>query len=435
MYTRTTANRSGKITVEIHDNFTASGYIDGECVVSRYSIFQKLSSRQIVKGKWSVEETSETYVKRFKGGYKRLRVKLDVKANPLKEFTKAYAVTPSQFCKVFNAAVWKSAISPYKEFQSLYFGKGGVNRFAFFDVVSRYDLLKQALEDNQKNILPILSKYGKTPQELKDEFGKGLWKKLCANSFHRNSLIVCSPRPIDEAIGLDSGALKFANGAEAAHWVKNVCKIPYSRRNSRDWRDFLTLFTDTKFMAMHYGQPFNPSWSKLKMQEKHDEYMNIQIRDREEERKKRDELYRLKIEKLQSVDLSKVYPQIEFELDGVRATILTTYEQIRQEGVTMHHCVGTYAEQAMDGTYVVVHISGDREESTLGLCLSNNWTLEVDRSSAEGTLSMNAIRNFVFNQHYGKCNSQVVSEKHKAIVEVVIKYLNNLKLTKESYDQ
>lgn len=432
MYTRTTANRSGKITVEIHDNFTASGYIDGECVVSRYSIFQKLSSRQIVKGKWSVEETSETYVKRFKGGYKRLQVKLDVKANPLKEFTKAYAVTPSQFCKVFNAAVWKSAISPYKEFQSLYFGKRGVNMFAFFDVVGRYDLLKQALKDNQKNILPILSKYGKTPQELKEEFGKGLWKKLCANSFHRNRLLVNSALGVECNIGWDSGALK-GNRPAARHWAKNVCKIPYVKMKG-ELPIEVHLFLDTERMANALRLPFNEKWSKLKMQEKHNEYAAIINRQTEELRIKRDEAYQLKIEKLQSIDLSKVYPQTEFELDGVKATILTTYEQIQQEGVAMHHCVGSYAEEAMDGTYVVVHISGESEESTLGLSLSNKWVSESHLGQEEGIISLHSVRNFTLNQHYGKCNSQVKSENHKAVAKVVIEYLNNLKLTKESYE-
>lgn len=43
MYERTTANRSGKITVELHDNFTASGFIDGECIISKFTIFQKLT--------------------------------------------------------------------------------------------------------------------------------------------------------------------------------------------------------------------------------------------------------------------------------------------------------------------------------------------------------------------------------------------------------
>lgn len=432
MYTRTTANRSGKITVEIHDNFTASGYIDGECVVSRYSIFQKLSSRQIVKGKWSVEETSEKYVKRFKGGHKRLQVKLDVKVNPLKEFTKAYAVTPSHFCKVFNAAVWKSAISPYKEFQSLYFGKGRVNQLAFIDVVSRYDLLKQALKDNQKNIIPILNRHGKTPQELKEELGKGLWKKLCANSFYRNNLIANTTGIYERIIKWDSGALK-GNRPHARHWAKNVCKVPYAKMKGQ-YTEEVQLFLDTERMAGNMGLPFNENWSKLKMKEKHDEYMNIQIRDREEERKKRDELYRLKIEKLQSIDLSKVYPKTEFELDGVKATILTTYEQIQQEGVTMHHCVGSYAEEVMDGTYVVVHISGDSEESTLGLSLSNKWVLESRLSQEDGIISTESVRSFTLNQHYGKCNSQVKSENHKAVVKVVIEYLNNLKLTKESYE-
>lgn len=425
------ANRSGKITVELHDDFTATGYIDGKKVY-KGSIFQKVSVKTLNKAKWDVEiEVSPAETKEDLWGMANDR-KVKFLNNPSKEFYKTHTVTPSQFCKVFNAAVFKSAIAPYKDFASLYFQRKSNIPGKFASVVKNHDMLVQAMKDGQKNILPIINNCSKTPQELKKELGKGLWKKLCANSFYRNKLIANTTEVYESSIKWDSGALKGRH-PHARHWAKNVCKVPYVKMKGQ-YTEEVQLFLDTERMADNMGLPFNENWSKLKMKEKHDEYMNIQIRDREEERKKRDEFYRLRIEKLQSVDLSKVYPQIEFELDGVKATILTTYDQVRQEGVVMHHCVGTYAEQAMDGAYVVVHISGDGEETTLGLCLSNHWTLEVDRSSAEGTLSMNAIRNFVFNQHYGKCNSQVVSEKHKAIVEVVIKYLNNLKLTKESYE-
>ncbi len=433
MYERTTANRSGKITIELHDNFTASGFIDGECIIAKFTIFQKITPRMLVRGKWEVEDTRETYTKKYKGGIAYTLSKVRVNANPLKEFAKAYAVTPSQFCKVFNSAVWKSAIVPYKEFQSLFFGKV-IDRGAFISVAHQHNLLTQAVRDGQKNILPIIAYVGETPQELRKSFGKGMWKKLCANTQHRNKLIIRSPLSWDNAASLDSGALKFSNRASAAHWVKNTCKFPYTKMLSQEGRNLVNLFDDTKLMATQQGQPFNPEWSRLKMQEKHNEYMNIQIRDREEERKKRDELYRLKIEKLQSIDLSKVYPQTEFELDDVKATILTTYEQIQQEGVTMHHCVGSYAEEAMDGTYVVVHISGESEESTLGLSLSNKWVLESRLSREEGIISTQSVRNFTLNQHYGKCNSQVKSENHKAVAKVVIEYLNNLTLTKESYE-
>ena len=417
MYTRTTANRSGKITVEIHDNFTASGYIDGECVVSRYSIFQKLSSRQIVKGKWSVEETSEKYVKRFKGGYKRLQVKLDVKANPLKEFTKAYAVTPSQFCKVFNAAVFKSAIVPYKNFASLYFqGKSNIpGKFA--SVVKNHDLLLQAMKDGQKNILPIINNCSKTPQELKKELGKGLWKKLCANSFYRNKLLANTTEIYERSIRWDSGALK-GQYPHARHWAKNTCKVPYTRM--KGFVEEVQLFCDTERLADNLGLPFNEGWSKLKMQEKHNEYTIILNRGTEERRKKWDEEYRIRLEKLQSIDLSKVYPQTKFELEGVEATILTTYEQIRQEGDTQHHCVASYAASAVNGQYAVVHISGEDEETTLGLAALTKVNREIE---------------FSIQQHYGKYNSQVKSETHKALANVLVEYLNKLKLTKKSFEE
>ena len=89
----------------------------------------------------------------------------------------------------------------------------------------------------------------------------------------------------------------------------------------------------------------------------------------------------------------------------------------------MRHCVGVYAERAIEGQYAVIHMSGDNEETTLGLSVDSSiWCVKVEEKM------------FRFNQHYGKCNSYVVSEKHMAMVEVVLQYLNGLKLTKESYE-
>ena len=422
MYERTTANRSGKITIELHDNFTASGFIDGECIINNFTIFQKLTPRMLVKGKWDVEDTGKTYTKKYKNGGEWTKNKVVVNVNPWKEFTKAYAVTPSQFCKVFNAAVWKSAIVPYKEFQSLFFGKV-IDRGAFISVAHQHDMLTQAIKDGQKNILPIIAYTGETPQELKKGFGKGMWKKLCANTQHRNKLIIRSPLPWKNAVILDSGALKFSDRASAAHWVRNVCKLSYTKMRSTEGQQLTNLFIDTKHMATHWEQPFNPEWSKLKMQEKHNEYMTIAQREEDALRKKRDEAYRLKMEKIEKADLSNVYPQTTFEKDGVIATILTRYEQIKEEGITMRHCVGVYAERAIEGQYAVIHMSGDNEETTLGLSVDSSiWCVKVEEKM------------FRFNQHYGKCNSYVVSEKHMAMVEVVLQYLNGLKLTKESYE-
>lgn len=420
------ANRSGKITVELHEDMTATGYIDGKKIY-KGSIFQKISARVLNKGKWdtnievSPAETSDDL------WHKPAR-KAKFHNNPSKEFYKEHSVTPTQFCKVFNAAVYKSAILPYKEFAPLYFRNKSKVPGKFKAVVKYHDLLKQAVKDNQKNILPILANCGKTPQELKKEFGKGLWKKLCGNSFYRNNLIADTTEVYEVSQKWDSGALKGAF-PHARHWAKNTCKVPYSKMTRTT--EEVTLFLDTERLANQVGLPFNENWSKLKMKEKHDEYMNIQIQARDEERKKRDEQYRLRIERLQSVDLSKVYSQTVFELEGVTATILTTYDQIRKEGVEMHHCVGSYAESCVNGSYIVLHVTGDGEETTIGLHeKSYGWNgCSIDQKDTEPKLR------FELSQHYGKYNSPVKSEKHKAIVEVVIEYLNGLKLTKESYEQ
>lgn len=423
-------NRSGKITVELNDDFTAKGYIDGK-MVYKGSIFSKVNPRQLIKGGWEVEESSEKYIKKYKSGATEQRTKMRVLKNPLKDFYQKHAVTPSLFCKVFNAVVYKSAIAPYKEFQTLYFGRKSVQPSKFKRVVENHDALLQALIDNQKNILPFVA-MGYAPQEAKKVFGKGLWKKLCANTLHRNKLL-CEKVAVGRYVEFDSGALKHEY-PDAAHWAKNTCSITYKMINSKVYdkavSKALTLFLDTRRMAIANQQTFNPKWSRLKMQEKHDEYMTASQREAKARRKERDEAYRLKMEKLERIDLSKVYPQTVFEQGGVTATILTTYSQIREEGVVMKHCVGSYAESCMSGSYCVVHISGDGEETTLGL----HEKLHGWNGLPISLLDLKPNLVFQVSQHYGKYNSAVVSEKHKAMVDIVLKYLNDLKLTKGSYE-
>ena len=82
---------------------------------------------------------------------------------------------------------------------------------------------------------------------------------------------------------------------------------------------------------------------------------------------------------------------------------------IADEGTCMNHCVGLYAGDVARGTYLVYSVrdmKGNRL-STLGIRI------------VEGK--------YVFNQHYGKCNSVVTDVEQIAIVESVL-----VKLNKES---
>lgn len=413
-------NRSGEVTVELDaDKFVATLYIDGKEVLSNL-FWKKLTTRELVKGLWEVRETNETYQKKTKWGFTNLHKK-EVIRNGYKDFTTTYGVRPTRVVKIFNAAVFKNAIIPYKEYFSLFYQRKSIDPAQFIKVVKNAELLGQAIKDGQKNILPLILNQELPPQKLKSMLGKGVWKKLTRNSFHRNKILV-NYKYIPEVMNYDSTALKIAYGywspkPSAHHWLKHVVGVPYSKHKESDASMKLTTYSDTKDMAARLQLPFNEKWSLRKMEEKHTEYSRLQQRFAEQRRIVRDKDYAERLVKLKAIDLSTFYKQTTWEKGGVTATILTTYERIVEEGSEMHHCVAGYAEHCLNKDYVVVRLTDGTIRTTLGV----STDLGIDSSYR-----------FSENQHYGKCNSRVEDERFISLANEVITSLNKMKLKKET---
>ena len=413
-------NRRGEVTVELDaDRFMATLYIDGKKVLSNH-FWNKLTVRDLAKGFWEVRETNETCQKKTKWGLTNRR-KLEVIRNGYKYFTATYGVCPTRAVKIFNAAVFKNAIIPYKEYFPLFYQSKSINPAQFIKVVKNAELLEQATKDGQKNILPLILNQELPPQELRSVFGKGVWKKLARNSFHRNKLLV-NYNDIQGVLNYDSAALKIAckdwrHDPAVHHWLKHVVGVPYSKHRERDAIAKLITYTDTKDMAIRLQLPFNEKWSLRKMDEKHTEYSRLQQRLAEQRRIVRDKDYAERLVKLKAIDLSIFYKQTTWEKDGVTATILTTYERIVEEGSEMHHCVAGYAERCLNKDYVVVSLTDGTIRTTLG---------------AHTDLGIDSSYRFSENQHYGKCNSRVEDERFISLANEVITSLNKMKLKKET---
>lgn len=413
-------NRSGEVTVELDaDRFMATLFIDGKKVRSNL-FWKKLTTKELVKGLWEVRETNETYQKKTKWGLTQQRKK-EVIRNGYKYFTATYGVCPTRVVKIFNAAVFKNAIIPYKEYFPLFYRSKSIDPAQFIKVAKNAELLEQATKDGQKNILPLILNQELPPQKLKSLLGKGVWKNLTRNSFHRNNLLV-NYNNITEVLNYDSTALKIAckdwrHDPDAFHWLKHVVGVPYSKHRERDAIVKLTTYADTKDMAARLQLPFNEKWSPRKMEEKHTEYSRLQQRLAEQRRIVRDKDYAERLVKLKAIDLSIFYKQTTWEKDGVTATILTTYERIVEEGSEMHHCVAGYAERCLNKDYVVVSLTDGTIRTTLG---------------AHTDLGIDSSYRFSENQHYGKCNSRVEDERFISLADEVITSLNKMKLKKET---
>ena len=412
-------NRSGEVTVELDaDRFMATLYIDGKKVLSNH-FWKKLAVRDLAKGFWEVRETNETYQKKTKFGLAPA-YKKEVIRNGYKNFTTTYGVRPARVVKIFNAAVFKNAIIPYKEYSSLFYQNKTISPTQFTKVVKNVELLEQAKKDGQKNIFPLILNQEAPPQKLKSMFGKGVWKKLSRNSFHRNKLLV-NYNDIQGVLNYDSTALKIAckdwrHDPDAFHWLKHVVGVPYSKHRERDAIVKLTTYADTKDMAARLQLLFNEKWSLRKMDEKHTEYSRLQQRIAEQERAGRDKDYAERLVKLKATDLSTFYKQTTWEKDGVTATVLTTYERIVEEGSEMHHCVAGYAERCLNKDYVVVSLTDGTIRTTLG---------------AHTGLGIDSSYRFSKDQHYSKCNSLVEDERFISLADEVIDNLNKMKLKKE----
>ena len=167
-------NRSGEVTVELDaDKFVATLSIDGKKVRSN-PFWKKLTTKELVKGLWEVRETNETYQKKTKWGLTQQRKK-EVIRNGYKYFTATYGVCPTRVVKIFNAAVFKNAIIPYKEYFPLFYRSKSIDPAQFIKVVKNAELLEQATKDGQKNILPLILNQELPPQKLKSLLGKGVW--------------------------------------------------------------------------------------------------------------------------------------------------------------------------------------------------------------------------------------------------------------------
>lgn len=412
-------NRSGEVNVEFDvEKFTATLYIDGKYVLAR-RIGDKLTPRELVRGLWEVEETNETYEKKTKWGLRTTQKKKVIK-NGFKEFTKEYNVVPSRVAKIFNAAVYRNAIAPYKEFSNLFQRKKRTAPTEFSKVVNNVELLEQAKKDNQKNILPLILRAEASPQHLKTVFGKGAWKKLAKNSFHRNQAL-STYQDISSVMEYDSTALKMTHffwgkSPDAHHWLKNIVGIPYTKHKDQHSKEVLTLYVDTRDMAARLELPFSEKWSARKMEEKHNEYAQLQQRLVEQQWIERDKFYAEHLNKLKAEDLSEFYPKTLWEKDGVKATILTTYDRIVQEGAEMHHCVAGYAERCINKEYVVVSLTDGDLRTTLGIYVD---------------VVGNTYR-FSHNQHYGKYNHCVEDSRFTSLAKEVVEDLNKMKLKKET---
>jgi len=314
-------------------------------------------------------------------------------------FTKHYGCPASHFKKVFNMVMKTLWVTPVEKYVQRYcFGKVmykkstggfkdahkvGINPIKLKTVWKRKALLDQSEEDGLKTIQPLLFHTGQSPEILKKVLGKGLWKRVCKQSYSRNLHI--SKRLVDEPhikmvvkdlMEFPSKYLKRGANSPVpfdstglAYWkLEQKGQVPSLTKEKFAWgksgnvtsRDIMYRISDTERMAGILGLKFNSDWTWNKIEAKHDEF----TRTIEAQKHSSDKFF-WTLESWVIRDSEHTVEEEEFTYK-----LLDNALDIRMEGKEMRHCVGSYSGACNMGQYMVYSVSrGGERYSTLGFSL------------------------------------------------------------------
>lgn len=301
-----------------------------------------------------------------------------------------------------NKLMYKVFVSDLNQKHVKSFGINPVNKqligFYIDKVRKHHELLNQVEKDGIYNIAPFVLHYGMQPQQLKEKFGKGAWKRLCKNSFHKNSLLINKPtcwsdvpssllKNVDTSYILQIHETRYTKLFE---WLKLHFKGSWG--NKKVISRASDIFLDTLRMASDLDENVSVKWNPEKIKKCHDEFA------------KRISRAQFSDKKFNWVDDFKVQ---EFTFGSFTATLLTSAAQIAEEGDAMSHCVGSYASYSKEGSYLVYSVKKDGERySTIGLNV-NPSTKDVS-----------------FNQQYMRFNQVVDNEDAKVLAYQLVELIN-----------
>ena len=261
--------------------------------------------------------------------------------------------------------------------------------------IRNYHLVEQAIKDKTENVLPLMLERGKTTQELKQEFGKGLWKKLAATSFTR--MVHLAPLLAFEGghrfVDVRSGILPRVDLYRRPQVSYIAAKIAPTIDK---FQDTLLLVRDTVDMGHYYPVP---DWSLRHYKEEHDKLVK--------------EIYTKKFS-------DKVFFEEQVLYEGeYKFTLLNSQLKIGLEGAEMGHCVGSYAGRASRSDYLVFKVEG-KERATLGISVSRDYHNPL-------------IKEYVFDQVYGKYNQRVSDTLQTTAHKVVQSFNEETRREKEGW--
>ena len=321
-----------------------------------------------------------------------------------KEASNILGMAPKRYAKMLNGAqynLWINKEDP-KMIDRLCKTKGGkVSGMKLLLYHKNKDMILSYKSDKLDNLLPIAMYFAKTTEDLKKEFGKKNWKRVCNNSFSRNK-ILCSLvyNPECELVRhlndinifpttlLKKYSWKFNSFSKEVK-ERTVNILTENRALAKgNFEQIANTLRDTERMAKKLGKSgkkirnlFNVSLKKLS--EIHDQFSE----EITAKKYSKNEIVCLKTCKLKAYEDNKYI-----------ANLITSPHDLQRQGREQHHCVASYLDLIYDGKYLVYDIKENRDEhptiSTLGV------------SICEHINSLTPIT-YRFSQHYKSCNQPV----------------------------
>lgn len=317
------------------------------------------------------------------------------------EFQTSFVSTYKHFMKVqYTAFVGRIPNKVVNNYCRVWYKKKDIIPNLIKDVTKNLEVINQVIEDGNTNILPFVVFSGKDTQTLKKEFGKGLWKKVCKNSEHRNKMLFEATH-WKELTGFPTSVLQKLkmlkyHGPELMYeigkWYTKYFKGKWSTLSDSEFIKIVTVFRDTKQMAGQLGYTFKHDMPYEEISKLHDKYVQA-IREK-----------RYSNERFNWLSENNIYSH--HEQGEYSATLLDSPLGIKEEGDFMRHCVASYIPNVANGGYLVYSVRKNSDQtSTIGyIKTENGWKI---------------------HQHYGKCNSVI-----KELMEILVAKAVEMELNK-----
>lgn len=354
-------------------------------------------------------------------------------SNPTaKAMCEVLGISVAKLFKAYKALQYKCFIQPIEKYTRYVPRSGGKisGRWQQF-IINNRSICDELLNDGLEKLIPICCVVERTPQQCRELFGKGLWKRLCNLSPTKIGLVAqvlikyneyCQHYPIKDAIGhfisLKHRVLRVLNEVNAhtffdtndfdmLNWYndnfafryRNVVGYNYDlRRNCGNW---FNLYKDTERMAQQLRCEFNPRWSPDIMRLTHDTYIHEQ-----NNRKNAEQSILFNMEYSCYAELQHAISN--FDSESYTCIAFRTPKCMLEEGREQHHCIGSYNLDMHHRDNTVLFKLQTKDGKTYScvqlIKTSNQWQLK---------------------QHYKKFNAAVDCTIALQTVNKIVEHLNN----------